>query len=62
MHVDRWHVRDILLENDQRPVKVEDNDRVNVELAVKLNVGVDVEVMVKVDDPSYAPDLLVCSS
>jgi hypothetical protein len=42
----------IFLENDQGPVQVEDNDRVNVQVAVKLNVGGDVEAMVKVDDPS----------
>jgi hypothetical protein len=59
LHVDRRHVREFLIENDQGPVKVEDNGGANVHVAVKLNVGVDVEVIVQVEDPSYPPDLLV---
>jgi len=62
LYVDRWHVRDLLLENDQEPVKSRTAIKSTSAAAVKVNVGVDIEVMVKVDDPSYALFSLFFSS
>jgi hypothetical protein len=52
-------VAGMLVEKSPNLVEVDVNDRVNLYVAVKLEVWVDVEVLVEVHDPSRPPRTLV---